>query len=67
MSLKKTPNITHMSQFIFGGFLSTPVDTAPIVVIAFIALFLIVGIMVGPDYDGMNAPAMGTSQNSPKD
>ena len=54
-----------MSQFIFGGLLSTPAPTAPIIGIAFIALFAIVGIMVGPDYDGMNAPALGgkKSQN----
>ena len=41
-----------MNQLIFGGWLSTP---API---AFIVLFAIVGVMVGPDYDGMNAPAL---------
>ena len=42
-----------MSHLIFGGLLSTPAPTAPIVGIAFIVLFAIVGIMVGPDYDGM--------------
>ena len=47
-----------MSQLLFGGLLSTPAPTAPIVGIAFIVLFAIVGIMVGPDYDGMNAPAI---------
>ncbi len=52
-----------MSYLIFGGLLTTPAPTAPIVGIAFIALFAIVGIMVGPDYDGMNAPAIG----KPKD
>ena len=41
-----------MSQLIFGGLLTTPAPTAPIVGIAFIALFAIVGFMVGPDYDG---------------
>ena len=44
-----------MSQLIFGGLLTTPAPTAPIVGIAFIALFAIVGFMVGPNYDGMNA------------
>ena len=54
-----------MSQLIFGGLLSTPAPTAPIVGIGFIVLFAIVGIMVGPDYDGMNAPAInGTKEKS---
>tara|TARA_Y100001968_G_C18906868_1_gene503373 strand:+ start:317 stop:487 length:171 start_codon:yes stop_codon:yes gene_type:complete len=56
-----------MSQLIFGGLLSTPAPTAPIVGIAFIVLFAIVGIMVGPDYDGMNAPAIGSSEKTSKD
>tara|TARA_Y100001968_G_C18759034_1_gene436875 strand:+ start:248 stop:418 length:171 start_codon:yes stop_codon:yes gene_type:complete len=56
-----------MTQFIFGGLLSTPAPTAPIVGIAFIVLFAIVGIMVGPDYDGMNAPALGKSNNKNED
>tara|TARA_B100000945_G_scaffold296913_1_gene275575 strand:- start:1105 stop:1275 length:171 start_codon:yes stop_codon:yes gene_type:complete len=56
-----------MSQLIFAGLLSTPAPTAPIVGIAFIALFAIVGVMVGPDYDGMNAPALGNSKNKNQD
>ena len=52
-----------MSQLIFGGLLTTPAPTAPIVGIAFIILFIIVGIMVGPNYDGMNAPEIGNSEN----
>ena len=56
-----------MSQFIFGGLLSTPAPTAPIVGIGFIVLFAIVGIMVGPDYDGMNAPAIGDSKKTTQD
>ena len=55
-----------MTQLIFGGLLSTPAPTAPIVGIAFIALFAIVGVMVGPDYDGMNAPAIGNSEDAKK-
>ena len=51
-----------MSQLIFAGLLSTPAPTAPIVGIAFIILFAIVGLMVGPDYDGMNAPALNSSK-----
>tara|TARA_Y100001968_G_scaffold46057_1_gene36182 strand:- start:727 stop:897 length:171 start_codon:yes stop_codon:yes gene_type:complete len=53
-----------MSHLIFGGLLSTPAPTAPIVGIAFIVLFAIVGIMVGPDYDGMNAPALTKSKDT---
>ena len=52
-----------MSQLIIGGILSTPAPTAPIVGIAFIILFAIVGVMVGPDYDGMNAPALKNSKD----
>ena len=53
-----------MSQLIFGGLLSTSAPTAPIVGIAFIILFAVVGIMVGPDYDGMNAPALNSSKEA---
>tara|TARA_Y100001968_G_scaffold320272_1_gene353002 strand:+ start:676 stop:846 length:171 start_codon:yes stop_codon:yes gene_type:complete len=55
-----------MSQLLLGGLLSTPAPTAPIVGIAFIVLFAIVGIMVGPDYDGMNAPALSNTKESDK-
>ena len=56
-----------MSQLILGGLLSTPAPTAPIVGIAFIVLFAIVGIMVGPDYDGMNAPSLTNSKKTNQD
>lgn len=56
-----------MSQLIFGGLLSTPAPTAPIVGVAFIVLFVIVGIMVGPDYEGMNAPALNNPKQPTKD
>ena len=55
-----------MSQLFFGGLLSTPAPTAPIIGIGFIVLFAIVGVMVGPDYDGMNAPALGGSKEANK-
>ena len=55
-----------MSQLFFGGLLSTPAPTAPIVGVACIVLFAIVGIMVGPDYDGMNAPAIGNQKDVEK-
>ena len=56
-----------MIHLLFGGLLTTPAPTAPIVGIGFIVLFAIVGVMVGPDYDGMNAPAIGTSKEPNKD
>ena len=56
-----------MSQLFFGGLLTTSAPTAPIVGIAFIALFAIVGFMVGPDYDGMNAPALGDTKKATQD
>tara|TARA_Y100001968_G_C18927828_1_gene512811 strand:+ start:283 stop:456 length:174 start_codon:yes stop_codon:yes gene_type:complete len=56
-----------MSQLIFGGLLSTPAPTAPIVGIASIVLFAIVGIMVGPNYDGMNAPEVGNTKKTGND
>ena len=55
-----------MSHLLFGGLLSTPAPTAAIVGIAFIVLFAIVGVMVGPDYDGMNAPALNDSKETNK-
>tara|TARA_B100000579_G_C22817718_1_gene848836 strand:- start:1628 stop:1798 length:171 start_codon:yes stop_codon:yes gene_type:complete len=55
-----------MESLIFGGLLSTPAPTAPIIGIAFIVLFAIVGIMVGPDYDGMNAPALDGTKETKK-
>ncbi len=55
-----------MSQLLVGGLLSTPAPTAPIVGIAFIVLFAIVGVMVGPDYDGMNAPALDDPKETNK-
>ena len=53
-----------MSHLIIAGLLSTPAPTAPIVGIAFIVLFAIVGVMVGPDYNGMNAPALNNSKET---
>ena len=53
-----------MNHLILGGLLSTPAPTAPVVGIAFIVLFAIVGVMVGPDYNGMNAPALDNSKKA---
>jgi len=56
-----------MSQLIFEGLLSTPAPKAPIVGIAFIVLFAIVGIMVRPDYEGMNATSLGNLKDKNQD
>ena len=53
-----------MNQLFFGGLLSTPTPTAPIIGIAFIVLFAIVGVMIGRDYDGMNSPALDNSKET---
>ena len=53
-----------MNHLILGGLLSTQAPTAPVIGIAFIVLFAIVGVMVGPDYDGMNAPALKNSKDT---
>ena len=56
-----------MSRFIFGDFLSTPAPTAPIVGIVLIVLFVIVGVIVEPDYDGMNGPALDIFKETNQD
>ena len=48
--------LTFMGNLLIAGLTSTPAPTAVLVGVASIALFAIVGLMVGPDYDGMNAP-----------
>jgi len=45
-----------MFPLTFAGLLSTPAPSAMYVGIASLVLFAIVGLFVGPDYDGMNAP-----------
>ncbi len=45
-----------MVNLIFAGLTSTPAPSAVLVGVGSIALFAIVGLMIGPDYDGMNAP-----------
>ena len=45
-----------MGNLFFAGLTSTPAPTAVLAGVASIALFAIVGLAVGPDYDGMNAP-----------
>ncbi len=41
----------------FADILGTPAPTAAYIGVAFIALFAIMGVMVGPDYEGMNITA----------
>tara|TARA_Y100001968_G_C19283612_1_gene680512 strand:+ start:68 stop:244 length:177 start_codon:yes stop_codon:yes gene_type:complete len=53
-----------MNQLTYGGLLSTPAPTAQIIGIAFIILFAIIGIMVGPNYEEMNAPEIENSKNA---
>ena len=56
-----------MIQLIVGVFLTTPSPTAPVVGIAFIALFAIVGFMFGPNHEGMNATALGETKKPTQD
>ena len=46
-----------MFPFTFAGLLSTPAPTAAYFGIASIALFAIMAVLVGPDYDQQNFPA----------
>jgi len=48
--------LKNMLPLTFAGLLSTPAPTAPIVGIAFMALFGIMAVVVGPNYDGFNDP-----------
>ena len=45
-----------MFPFTFAGLLSTPAPSAAYIGIGFIVLFAIMAVVVGPDYDGFNAP-----------
>ena len=47
-----------MIHITLRGLLSKPAPSTQIVGIAFIILFSIVGVMVGPDYDRINAPIL---------
>ncbi len=48
-----------MFPFTFAGLLSTPAPTAPLIGIAFMALFGVMAVVVGPNYDGFNDPNSG--------
>ena len=45
-----------MLPLTFAGLLSTPAPRAVYIGIGFIVLFAIMAVVVGPDYDGFNAP-----------
>ena len=45
-----------MFPLTFAGLLSTPAPSAVFVGVASVILFAVVGLVVGPDYDGFNAP-----------
>ena len=45
-----------MGNLLFAGLTSTPALTAVLVGVALIAWIAVGGVMVGPDYVGMNAP-----------
>ena len=48
--------LKNMLTLTFAGLLSTPAPTAPIIGVAFMALFGIMAVVVGPNYDGFNDP-----------
>ena len=48
-----------MFTTLFASLLSTPAPTAVLVGIFSILLFAIIGVVVGPNLEGMNAPAGG--------
>ncbi len=45
-----------MLPLTFAGLLSTPAPTAPLIGVAFMVLFGIMAVVVGPNYDGFNDP-----------
>ena len=45
-----------MLPLTFAGLLSTPAPTAPLVGVAFMVLFGVMAVVVGPNYDGFNDP-----------
>ena len=49
---------------IFASLVGTPAPTAALAGVLSIVLFAIVGLIVGPNFDGINAPAIGENQKS---
>tara|TARA_Y100001968_G_scaffold305174_1_gene320809 strand:- start:182 stop:343 length:162 start_codon:yes stop_codon:yes gene_type:complete len=52
---------------IIASLVGTPAPTAVLAGALSIALFAIVGLIVGPNFDGVNAPAIGKSQPNKDD
>ena len=52
---------------IIASLVGTPAPTAVLAGVLSIALFAIVGLIVGPNFDGVNAPAIGSSQTKKDD
>lgn len=52
---------------IIASLVGTPAPTAVLAGVLSIALFAIVGLIVGPNFDGVNAPAIGESQSKKDD
>ena len=52
---------------IFASLVGTPAPTAVLAGVLSIALFAIVGLVVGPNFDGVNAPAIGKGQSKKDD
>ena len=52
---------------IIASLVGTPAPTAVLAGVLSIALFAIVGVIVGPNFDGVNAPAIDNSQTKKDD
>ena len=52
---------------IIASLVGTSAPTAVLAGVLSIAIFAILGVIVGPDFDGVNAPAIGKSQPSKDD
>ena len=52
---------------IISSLFATPAPTAVLAGVLSIALFAIVGVIVGPNFDGVNAPSIGKSQPNKDD
>ena len=52
------------SDLVFASLIGTPAPTAILAGVVSLALFAIVGVLVGPNLDGVNAPAIGNNKQS---
>ena len=51
-------------DFVLASLIGTPAPTAILAGVLSLALFAIVGVIVGPNLDGVNAPAIGNSKKA---